>query len=333
MKALKVLSAATCFVIALCLAVPGFANEENLKLNVIAAYNAKEDIFDKFSSDSGIKINFLDMSSGEVLARMRAEKGRPLADVWFGGGVDAFIAAKEDGLLEKYVSAEASHIPDRYKDPDGYWTGISLVTVNFLVNTAMLKEKNIDMPRTWADLTRPEFKGEISMSNPSISGTAYFILYSLLSARGETEGWEFYKKLDTNIPFYAKRGSEPPQRAAIGESIVGLVPGLWNELKEQGYPVQHVFPEDGIPWWPAPVAIFRDAKNMKAAKVLVDWALSREGQSYLKTKDPRFPVRSDVDPPSELRSVNTGNFIPLDFNLAGKKRNKIITRWQEEFSK
>lgn len=320
-----------CFV-AVIIAIPltTFAAEQ--KLNVIAAYNAKHDIFDKFSRDTGIKVNFLDMSSGEVLARMRSEKDRPLADVWFGGGVDAFIAAKRDGLLEKYISPPAKNIPEQFKDPDGYWTGISLVTVDFVVNTAVLEEKGIDIPRTWSDLTNPKFKDEISMSNPSISGTAYFILYSLLSAKGEN-GWEFFEKLDKNIPFYAKRGSEPPQKAAIGEVAVGLVPGLWEEFQEQGYPIKHVFPEDGIPWWPAPVAIFKNAKNMDSAKALVDWALSKEGQEHLKNKDPRFPTRKDVPPPKELKDVDKNDLIPVDFIQAGKDRDKVVNKWQERFAK
>jgi len=303
------------------------------ELNVIAAYNAKQDIFDAFSKATGIKVNQLDMSSGEVLARMRAEKGRPLADVWFGGGVDAFIAAKKDGLLEPYVSPQAADINAKYKDAEGYWTGISLVTVDFVVNTQILKERGIPIPETWEALTAPAFKGEISMSDPSISGTAYFTLYSLLAARGKEKGWEFFAKLAENIPFYAKRGSEPPQRAAMGESLVGLAPGLWPELQAQGYPIQYVFPTDGIPWWPAPVAIFKGAERMEAAKALVDWALSKEGQEVLKTKDPRFPTRADVAPPEALAGVDTATFIPMDFLTAGAERAEVLKTWQERFAK
>lgn len=303
------------------------------ELNVIAAYNAKDDIFEQFSRDTGVRINFLDMSSGEVLARMRAEKGRPLADVWFGGGVDAFIAAKRDGLLEKYVSPEAAHIPANYKDADGYWTGISLVTVDFVVNTERCKEKGIPIPQTWEEITGPAYKGEICMSNPSISGTAYFTLYSLLAAKGEEAGWKFFAKLNENIPFYAKRGSEPPQKAAMGEAIVGLAPGVWDKLEAQGYPITYVFPKDGIPWWPAPVAIFKNAKNMEAANTLVDWALSEKGQLYLRSKDPRFPTRKGVAPPVQLKDVDTANFIPMDFPQAGKDRPRVVERWKKEFGK
>lgn len=101
----------------------GKNNLEGTTLKVVAAHGAKEDIFGKFTEDTGIKVEFIDMSSGEVLSRIKAENGKPMADVWFGGGADSFIAAKEADLLEPYISEESKTIPDKYKDKEGYWTG------------------------------------------------------------------------------------------------------------------------------------------------------------------------------------------------------------------
>ena len=78
----------------------------------------------EFQKDTGIKVEAVRMSSGEVLGRIRAEKNNPKASVWWGGPADAFIAAKQDGLLEKYQSPNAAKIPAKFKDPDGFWTGI-----------------------------------------------------------------------------------------------------------------------------------------------------------------------------------------------------------------
>ena len=58
-------------------------------------------LFDKFSEETKAKVEFLSMSSGEVIAKIKAEGGKPSADVWFGGGIDAFMKAKEDGLLQQ----------------------------------------------------------------------------------------------------------------------------------------------------------------------------------------------------------------------------------------
>ena len=70
-------------------------------MNVVATSEKYKKLFDKFAQETNCKVEFLSMSSGEVISRTKAE-GKPMADLWFGGGVDAFIAAKNDGLLEQY---------------------------------------------------------------------------------------------------------------------------------------------------------------------------------------------------------------------------------------
>lgn len=302
-------------------------------LKVFYAYGGTDKIFSEFEKDTGIKIEGLDMSSGEVLARIRAEEGKPSADVWFGGGSDSFIAAKNDGLLEKYVSPEAENVDQLFKDKDGYWTGVSLVTVSFIVNKDLAEEKGIEIPQTWEELTKPEFKDEILMSNPSISGTAYTILDGLLQSKGEEEGWAFFEKINENIPFYAKRGSEPPKKAALGEALVGLAPGTGEDLKAEGYPIVAVFPKDGTPWWPAPMSILKGSENMDAAKVFVDWCLSKRGQEVLKEASPRVPARSDVEPPETLKGIKDAELMDIDFVKAGNERDSVVEKWEKEFSK
>ena len=78
----------------------------------------------EFEKDTGIKVEAVRMSSGEVIGRIKAEKANPKASIWFGGPADGQIQAKADGLLEKYISPNAQKIPDQFKDPDGYWVEI-----------------------------------------------------------------------------------------------------------------------------------------------------------------------------------------------------------------
>ena len=119
------------------------SSKDTKTLKVVAAMGDKEDIFKQFQKDTGIKVQFLDISSGEVLARAKAQKGKPIADVWFGGGSDAFTSAADAGLLEKYISQESKNIPDEYKDKNGYWTGMTVVTAGLVVNKDVCKQKNL----------------------------------------------------------------------------------------------------------------------------------------------------------------------------------------------
>ena len=297
-------------------------------LTVVAAYGSKEEIFGEFTKKTGISVQFIDMSSGEVLARAEAEGGKPMADLWFGGGADSFIKAGQKGLLEAYLSPEAATVPAHYKDPAGYWTGVSLVMAGFLVNTEVLAEKKLPVPESWADLIKPEYKGEVLVADPAISGTTYAMAACLLQKMGEEEGWKYLEALSKNVPFFAKRGGEPPKKVAAGEMAVGIAPlsGEFINMKKK-FPIDTVFPKDGIPWVPAGMAIFKNAKNPAEAKAFVDWALSIDGQKIIQAKDPRVMVRPEIANPKEMGSFALSDLITVDIIKVGTQRQQILDTW------
>lgn len=299
-------------------------------LQVYAAYGNTENILQAFTEATGIKAEYVDMSSGEVLSRMRAERGRALGDVWFGGGVDSFMVAAEEGLLEAYKSPEADYISDRFKDPEGYWTGVSIVLVTLVVNKELSEEKGIPVPATIEDLLDPRFQGEILMPNPGISGTAFTFLASILQRMGAEKGWEYFGELDKNMPYYAERGNEPPQKASLGEIMVGVSPDGIN-AKREGYPVEIVYPADGTPWWHSPVAIIQGTDNLAAAQKFVDWTLSAEGQAVLAHESPRPSTRPNVELPDDVPALEDLNLVEYDFQEAAEKRDEIVEEWNQRF--
>ena len=140
-------------------------NFEGRTLNVVATSDSYVPLFDEFTKETGADVEFLSMSSGEVISRTKAE-GKAMADLWFGGGLDAFMAAKDDGLLEEYNSDMTYKIPEEYKDVYGYYFSKGLTVVGFVVNNSILEEKGLEAPKTWKDLADPKYKGEVIMSNP-----------------------------------------------------------------------------------------------------------------------------------------------------------------------
>lgn len=127
----------------------------------------------KFEKATGIQTEFVRMSSGETVARLKSERENMTASVWYGGPVDGIIAANAEGLIEPYISPEAANIKPEFKDPNGAWTGIYVGYLGFVGNKKILEEKNLQMPQSWADLLKPEFKNEIVVAHQGSSGTAY----------------------------------------------------------------------------------------------------------------------------------------------------------------
>lgn len=321
------------------LLLPSFAGAadrscEGQTISIFIAATGIDGIMGKFTEDTGIKVNYMSMSSGEVLTRLRASGGKVLADAWFGGGVDSYIKAADEGFLEPYASPEAAVIENKYKDPENRWTGMSFCGVDFLVNTDVLKEKGIEAPKSWADLTKPGYKGEVLMSNPNVSGTSYSIIFHILDLMGEEKGWEYLKALDGNIPYYTKRGSGPPNKVSMGEAAVGLDPyDCGVKIIEKGFPVKSVFPEEGAPAFLIPVATFKGAQHPEAARIFVDWCLSKRGQEVQMKNTAKVGTRPDVEVPDYLLPLKNANLKLVNVVEAGQRRKAILDRWNAEFGK
>ena len=301
---------------------------EGTTLNVMLAYGGAEAAFDAFTEKTGIKVEYVEISTGKALAQLQAENGNTTADIWFGGGVDSYISATDLGYLEQYVSPEAEAINPAYSDADGYWTGLALVPAGFLVNNDVLAEKNLEAPKTWEDLADPKYKGEIIMASPAISGTQYAILNGTIQAYGEEKGWEVWKGINENVDFYAQGGGEPGPKCVAGEfgiAVLAMTGGTF--AMEAEYPVTAVYPEDMIPWTPAPIAIFKNSQNKDAAKVFVDYFLSKEGQEALREADARIMARGDVAIPEAIGTVDTEKLIDQDVLLFGSQREALLEKW------
>lgn len=303
---------------------------EGETLSLLVAYGGADNSFPVFTEKTGIKVEFLSMSTGAALAKLQAEDGKTDADIWFGGGVDSYLGARDLGFLEAYKSSEVGAISPQYVDEDGYFAGLALVPAGFIVNEDILKEKGLDAPQTWEDLADPKYKGEIIMANPAISGTQYAITSGIIQSLGEDAAWDYFKKLDDNIDFYAKGGGEPPEKVSAGEFAIGVTAITGGTYKYgETSPTAVVYPEDMIPWTPAPIAIFKNTQKLEVAKVFIDWYLSKEGQEVLREADARIMSRDDVDAPELMKDLDKSKLIDFDLELMGSQREAILEQWAE----
>ena len=304
---------------------------EGRQMNVVTTSEKYVELFDEFAKEVNAKVDFLSMSSGEVISRIQAEGGKPMADLWFGGGIDAFMAAKDSGLLESYIPKEADKVGSEFRDEEGYWISKGLTVVGFLVNEELLKEKGLETPKTWKELADPKYKDEIIMANPAISGTNYGAVKGILDMYGEEEGWAYLEKLNKNIPFYGKRGKDPEEKTVAGEFAIGIIPADKSsfDIGEKNN-LTVIYPEDGIPWVPEGVAIFKDGEGSDIAKAFLDFMLRDENQEKLAELDGKDGA--------QMIKVGIGGYdlglpedklIDQDISTFGTMREDILKRWEE----
>ena len=232
-----------------------------------------------FAELYGIKTQYQRLSTGEVPTKIEEENGKPSADVWFGGTNNPYDSAAAKGLLDNsYVPANASHITkDIYKDPNGYWYGIYTGLLGFMVNKDELARMNLEAPASWDDLLKDEYKGLIWLSNYNTAGTPKLVANLLIQKKGHDEGIKYLVDLDKNIQVYTKSGSGPSKNVGTGECVIGigfLHDGI-TQIVDNGYEnIQLIIPADGTSCEIGPVAIFKGATHVSAARLFVEFALS-----------------------------------------------------------
>lgn len=335
-----VLAAAMALPLAACSSSNNTAKEDNTAANtpelsgtmkVVATSDSYAPLFEDFTNETGVKVEMLSMSSGEVLSKLRAEGGTPSADLWFGGGIDAFMSAKEDGLLEQVNFDAAKDLAADYKDSEGYWYSKGITIVGFITNDSLMKEKNLTAPTSWTDLTKSEYAGEIVMSNPAVSGTNYAVVNALLQKMGDTDGWSYFENLNSNIAYFGKRGSDPLNKVSAGEFPIGISyidRGVEAKAEEAGLSI--IYPTDGIPWVPEGVAVFKDSENVTAAKYFEEWLFSSDENlkklADIDKKDGVKMVKPSIEG-VELK-FETSNLMDEDLSLFGSQRKGILEKFE-----
>ncbi|HCM26070.1 MAG: iron ABC transporter substrate-binding protein [Treponema sp. GWB1_62_6] len=315
--------------------IPLAAQTESKTLVVYTALPDSElpTYFGEFQKDTGIKIQYVRLSAGEVLARIKAEKGNPQASVWYGGSYDNFVAAAKDGLLETYQSPELVNIPKDFHDASGFANPFYVGAISFACNTEWFKRKGLPYPTSWDDLLKPEFKEQISMAHPGTSGTSYTILATIVQMRGEAGAWEYFRALNQNVRQYTKSGAAPPMDVGLGEAAIGITfshDGLKPAF--EGYPVALSFPKDGTGFEIGCVALIKGgaAKELANAKRFIDWTLSKRGQELFEpSKSFRLPVNRLAKAPGGAVDMNDLKVINYNAVWAGENRKRLV----EEFTK
>jgi len=301
-------------------------------LNMYGVTDSIIPVLEAFEEKTGITIENLTMKNGEILQRLSNEKESSvnIADLWFTGGADTFINASQNDLLIAYQSPQGEVLDDKMKDPEGYWHGTSLTLVNWVINTDLVEEKGLKMPEKWDDLLQPGLKGEVSMSDPASSGTAYNTISAIIETQGQEKGWEYIDELIDQVPFFTARGSDPARHVINGEAIVGINASNGDrEMEENNEHIKLVYPSDGTGWWPQPVAIVNGTENLDASKVFIDWILSKEGMKVLADTRYAAVARKDIERPEGIVDINDINLFVTDFQANAENRDAILEKWNE----
>lgn len=308
----------------------------------ITVYTALEDeqvstyleAFNKTYPD--IKVNVVRESTGIITAKLLAEKDNPQADAVWGTAASSMMVLDDQDMLEAYAPEGVDRILPQFKSDKETptWVGIDAWETAIIVNTEEAKKLNLPEITSYEDLLKPEFKGQIVMSNPNSSGTGFLTVSAILQLMGKDtpeKGWDFLTKLDENVSQYVHSGSKPAKMAAAGETPVGISFGYAGlSQKAKGAPVEVIFPSEGSGWDLEANALMKKDDIKDAAKTFLNWAISDDAMNLYKENYPIITTGGDGtyegyegDPLDQL--------IDNDFSWAAQNREGILSTWMEKF--
>lgn len=289
-------------------------------------------------ANPGIKVNVLRLSTGDLAARMLAEKANPRHDVIWGWAVTQMVDPRFIEMTEPYKPVGIDKVNPQFKDPDGRWFATTGYFAGFCVNTEILKKNNLPMPTSWQDLLNPVYKGQIVMANAASSGTGYMQVVGLLQQRGEEKGWQYLKELDKNIAQYIKSGSRPCKAAATGEYAIG-VSFAFSGVKQimEGFPIKLVIPSEGAAYETEVNALMKTSKNKEDSKKFLDWLLTLDAAKLYgeRAEMSSVPGAKATDAilkaglPADVSTV----LYKMDFVSSAKNKDRIIAEWKQKIER
>lgn len=308
--------------------------EAGTQSNRITAYTTLDEelarqVFNAFTAETGIQVDYVRLSTGEAVARIEAERANPQASIWFGGVGIGHIEAQQKGLTMPYRSP-AAQMPPQFRDPDYYWHGIYAGMLSFASNNNVMARIGAQPPRSWEDLTNPVFRNQIQMANPGSSGTSYNVLATMVQLLGEDAAFDYMARMDANITQYTRSGSAPGRNAALGE--VGVAIGYSHDivrLISEGYPLTLTFPSEGAGFEVAAISLIANgpADQLDAAKRLLDWGL---GETAARLYATQFVVPFvDVPLAQGAVPISQVNVIDQDDVWAASERARLVDKWND----
>jgi iron(III) transport system substrate-binding protein len=246
-----------------------------------------EPILKAFEARSGIKVRAVyDVEAAKttgLVTRLVAEKARPQADVFWSGEFAQTIGLRHQGVLAAYRSPSATDLPDEFKDPDGYWTGMGGRARVFLVNTRLLPPAQ--HPQGLADLLDDRWPAAtVGIANP-LFGTTATQAAALYAQWGAERARTFYGNLHARGVRVVDGNSVVRDLVASGQLAFGLTDtDDAAEALQKGAAVAVVLPDqdgDGTLVVPGTVAMVAGAPHADAAAALIDYLLAADTEREL----------------------------------------------------
>jgi iron(III) transport system substrate-binding protein len=286
-------------------------------------------LLDAFKKDfPKIRTSYVRLQTGALYAKITAERsaGRFGVDVLQLSDISPAVDFQKKGGWEAYGSPELSgYKPEHQSAPAGHygWAGVSFAGISY--NKTKVKPEQA--PKAWKDILNPVYKDGVS-AKLATSGMQHAQWYTLRKLYGNDFWQEFAKQRPKGFDARAQlfdRLAKGDDRMCVLAEYAG-----YTLFAEKGADIEFVAPADGLPATPIFIGAVNRAPHPEAAKLFVDWALSRRGQQVYQNQKILLygSLRPDAGPmPTGKRLTDFKLLFPTDWSDYVASHAAFVKEW------
>ena len=297
-------------------------------------YDSDKILFQKFTDQTGIKINVIKGSADQLIERLISEGGNSPADILLTVDAGRLHRAKVAGILQPIESKILSeNIPPSMRDEDGYWFGL---TVRARVLVYSKKRVTPDQLSTYEDLANRKWRGKIAVrSSSNIYNQS--LMASIIASNGSRKALSWAKSIRKNMA-RAPRGSDRDQARAVAAGLadvaimntyyLGILANSPDAKDREVFKKVSVFfpnqNDRGTHINISGAGITKSSKNKKDAIKFLEFLSGSDSQKTFGSVNYEYPIRIEANQSELLKSWGTFKYDKLNLSVLGANNAEAV---------
>ncbi|HEX5944286.1 MAG TPA: thiamine ABC transporter substrate-binding protein [Anaerolineales bacterium] len=325
-------------------ATPQSTEPQTITVMTHDSFSVSEGVVKSFEEANNAKVVFLQSGdAGAALNKAILTKDAPLADVLFGVDNTFLSRALEGDIFEGYESPALSSLPDEFKlDDSNRALPVDYGDVCINYDKAYFADKDLAVPQSLEDLTKPEYEGLLVVENPATSSTGLAFMLATVAHFGDsfTEYWQALKDNGVVVVdgwetayynnFSASSG-RGPQPMVVSYGTSPAVEVVYAEKPMDDAPTASILGPDTCFRQIEFVGILKGTKHRALAEKFVDFMLSKQFQEDVPLQMFVYPVHPDAVLPDEFTKYAQApeQAAALAPDVIAEKRDAWIQAWTD----
>lgn len=279
-----------------------------------------------------VEMAYNDLGSAATVIALDKARNRPQADTAYYFAASAVDAVAKD-VVAPFKPVNFDKLPDVFREPSGKWFTIHQLTIAFVVNKKLVK----NVPQSWADLLKPEYKNTVVYLDPRSTGVGQVLTFGAAYANGGSvdnvaPGIDYLGKLHKAGSVLRVVGTTP-----YSQFVKGEIP-IWISYENDGMKAKYtdglgdnvavVIPKDGSVAAPYGISLVKNGPNPNAGKLWLNFIMTDFGQGIFAEGFVRPSVPGVKLPASVVDKLPPAPQVhPLDVQKAAAKKQEIDAGW------